>query len=465
MSVVIRGVKNALRNKTRTVAVCLVLAVAIGLTLSMLIANRAVAAKLTSLRDGLETTVTATPAFEPPPVDGKSGDEKSSEKDPTRLTGEQLAAVRKLDHVASVSATLDGMLEPPVDESKADSPESADGGPAITMGGPGGVTGETDLESPVDAEAVGAPEGMSFPIPLTGVTANVDPQGKPFTIVDGDGLDDGDERGALISDKVAEKNSLDVGDTFTAFGEEFEVVGIAETGEFDNVGVVMLASTVRELADENGYSGFTVEVDDAENVAAVVDALGEELGEAIEVRSSSDNALQAVSGLETVKRISWIGFLVSLLCAAVVVFFTLTMTVRERRKEVGVLKAIGGTNRGVISQFVTESVTLVALATVLGLGLAAASSNVISDVLVSSNTPAESGGDAFANGKAMVATGPGGPKPPESTADLIGDIAAGIGWDTLGLGLLVALGIAVLGSAVPAYLIARVRPAEVLRGE
>lgn len=463
MSVAIRGVKNALRNKTRTVAVCLVLAVAIGLTLSMLIANRAVAAKLTSLRDGLDTTVTAMPVFEMPAADGDSGKEKPEAPDLALFTDEQLEAVAGTDHVASASGTLDGMLEPPKDTSDKES-DGAGGGPAVTMGGPGGVTGETDLESPVDAEDVGAPEGMTFPIPLTGVTGNVDSQGKPYSITDGKPLSEDDERGAVISDKVAKQNDLDVGDGFTAFDEKFTVVGIAETGEFDGVGVIMLAATVQELSGEKGYTGISAEVDDAENVQAVVDALGKELGKAYEVTSSSDNALQAVSGLESVEKISWIGFLVSLLCAAVIVFFTLTMTVRERRKEVGVLKAIGGTNRGVIGQFVTEAMTLVALATVLGLGLAAASSNAVSDVLVSTNTPAESETEGSGAMKA-VAMGPNGPEAPKSAADLIGDIAAGIGWETLGLGLLAALGIAVLGSAVPAYLIARVRPAEVLRGE
>ncbi|ADD41790.1 ABC transporter permease [Stackebrandtia nassauensis] len=464
MSVAIRGVKNALRNKIRTAAVCLVLAVAIGLTLSMLIANRAVDAKLTALRDDMDTTITANPAFEPKPgqQDDKSSEEDSAEDESTLLTEEQLEAVRDLDHVDSVSATLTGMLETPTDESE----ESGGKGPITRMGGPGGVTGETDLESPIDADDVGAPEGAKFPVPLNGVTNNVDADGKPFTLTDGEQLSDGDTRGALVSDKVAEKNGLDVGDTFTAFDEEFTVVGIAKTGEYDSIGVTMLAATVQELSEEDGYSGFTIEVDDAENLEAVTEAIGEELGSTVEVRSSSDSAMQAVSGLESVKQISWIGFLVSLMCAAVIVFFTLTMTVRERRKEVGVLKAIGGTNRGVIGQFVTEAVTLVVLGTVLGLGVAAASSNVISDVLVSSNTPSEAESDKLTNGgPGIVKAGPGGPESSQSAADLIGDVAAGIGWDTLGLGLLVALGIAILGSAVPAYLIARVRPAEVLRGE
>lgn len=462
MSVVIRGVKNALRNKTRTIAVCLVLAVAIGLTLSMLIANRAVAAKLESLRDNLDTTVTVMPIFEMP----KPGDDAESETEPdlTLLTDEQLAAIEDLDHVASVTGTLDGVLEPPERESE-EKTTGSDGGPAITLGGPGGISGDTDLESPVDAEEMGAPKGMTFPIPLTGTTGDTDSQGKPYRITEGEQLSDGDERGALVSDQVAEKNDLDVGDTFTAFGEEFTVVGIAKTGEFDDVGVVMLASTVRDLADEKGYTGLSVEVDDPADVPTVVDAISEELGKAFDVKSQSDSTVQAVSGLESVERISWIGFLVSLAGAAVVVFFTLTMTVRERRREVGVLKAIGGTNRGVISQFVAEALTLVVLATVVGLGLAAASSNAIADVLVATNTPAESK-DGQSGGVMMTAPmGSDGPQEPESAAELIGDIAAGIGGDTLGLGLLAALAIAVAGSAIPAYLIARVRPAEVLRGE
>lgn len=451
MSVAARGIKNTFRNKVRGSAVVLVLAVVVGLTLSMLVANEAVAARLDSVHEQLDTTITAAPAFDP------------GAEDVGLLTADQLTQVKALDHVATAGGTIGGMLEQPKTE------EEQEGGPKIALGGAmGGAKGTTDLESAIDGAKMGAPEGMKFPVQVNGTDDNLNGRGEPLDVTDGRALEAGDDRGAVVSDKLAEKNGLAVGDTFMAFDETFTVVGIAATTEeFDSVGVAMLASTVMDLGDVDGYNSIVAEVDDVDNLASVGDAMGALFGGAIEVRTESDSALEATQGLATVERITWMGFLICLLCAAVIVFFTLALTVRERRKEVGVLKAIGGTTRGVIAQFGVEAVTLVFIATVLGLGVTLMTSNLIADVLVTTNTPAaaESGSDAIAGGgRVMKTVGPGGEEP-KTASDLIGEVTAGLGGETLGLGVLSALGIALLGSVVPAWLIARVRPAEVLRGE
>lgn len=449
MSVAARGIKNTFRNKVRGSAVVLVLAVVVGLTLSMLVANEAVAGRLAAVRGQLDTTITARPAFSP------GGDK------PALLTAEQLEQVRGLDHVAAAEGRVQGSLElPKTEEEKAN-------GPRVMLGAPNGAKGTTDLESTVDGTAMGAPPDMKFPVQVSGTDSNTDGAGDPLDIIDGRGLEAGDERGAVISDQLAEKNGLAVGDTFMAFEETFTVVGIAASGEFDNVAVVMTTATLMELGELDGYNTIVAQVDDVDNLGTVNEAMSGLLGETIEVTSESEAALEATKGLETVDRITWLGFLICLLCSAVIVFFTLALTVRERRKEVGVLKAIGGTTRGVITQFGIEAVTLVLVATVLGLGVTMLTSNVIADVLVSTNTPAAAeAGAGTTGGPGMVTKrlGPGGEEP-KTAAELIGEVTAGLGGETLGLGVLSALGIALLGSVVPAWLIARVRPAEVLRGE
>lgn len=53
----------------------------------------------------------------------------------------------------------------------------------------------------------------------------------------------------------------------------------------------------------------------------------------------------------------------------------------------------------------------------------------------------------------------------ESAKDLIGNVTTNVNAKTLGYGLLAAVGIAIIGSAIPAWFITKVRPAEVLRGE
>jgi putative ABC transport system permease protein len=147
------------------------------------------------------------------------------------------------------------------------------------------------------------------------------------------------------------------------------------------------------------------------------------------------------------------------------------MIVRERRREIGVLKAIGGGNRTIVTQFVTEALALVVISAIIGFGFATVSGNGIAGALVKSNTtssnttiddPTSVGGPGGGRFRAIRL---GGGKDQQSTQQLVGNVATTVNASTLAIGLGAAVLIAIVGSAVPAYLISKVRPAEVLRSE
>jgi putative ABC transport system permease protein len=176
-----------------------------------------------------------------------------------------------------------------------------------------------------------------------------------------------------------------------------------------------------------------------------------------------------VESLRSVQNVSIVGFIVALGAAAIIIFLTMLMIVRERRREIGVLKAIGGSNRTIVTQFVVEAIVLVALGATLGLGVAAVSSNGIASALVNSNST----GQTESNGsKTMSGPRGGGFKAVQldgadtsSAKDLIGNVTTNVSLSSLGYGLLAAIVIAIVGSAIPAWFITKIRPAEVLRGE
>ena len=64
----------------------------------------------------------------------------------------------------------------------------------------------------------------------------------------------------------------------------------------------------------------------------------------------------------------------------------MVMLVRERRREIGVLKAIGARNRTIGLQFVLEALVLVALGSAVGAAIASFASGGIASALISSNT-------------------------------------------------------------------------------
>jgi putative ABC transport system permease protein len=141
----------------------------------------------------------------------------------------------------------------------------------------------------------------------------------------------------------------------------------------------------------------------------------------------------------------------------------MVMIVRERRREIGVLKAIGSSNAGIMAQFTIESLVLTLISSVIGIILGVLLSNPILKVLVNNaDASATTTGGSSGAGRGMMRLGanviPG-------AQNALRDLHATIGWEILLYGFLAALVIAIIGSALPAYLIAKVRPAEVLRSE
>jgi putative ABC transport system permease protein len=349
-------------------------------------------------------------------------------------------------------------------------------------------SGKTSLTSSIDPGTLGRRSNASdvemmpanFVLPIHGLGASgaFDPSGKQLTITEGRHLNDSDEYSAVVGKGLAEKNDLSIGSTFMAYDRTFTVVGIMDLGTtFDNDRIVLPLATIQSLT---GYtaevSSIIVQVDSIENLEAVIADIKESLGEdKVDVSSPQENIREAIESLKSVQNISIIGFVSALTAAGCIVLMVMFVIVRERRREIGVLKAIGGSNRSIVSQFVVEAVVLVAIGGVVGLGTAFVGSGAIANALVSSNATTST---------SQPESGPSGPmirqgdvqSPKASmhmdaddgfgnTSELVGEVTTSIGLTTLLYGFLGMIAVAIAGSAIPAWLIAKVRPAEVLRGE
>jgi putative ABC transport system permease protein len=143
------------------------------------------------------------------------------------------------------------------------------------------------------------------------------------------------------------------------------------------------------------------------------------------------------------------------------------MLVRERRREIGVLKAIGAPNRTIGLQFVLEALVLVALGSVVGAAVASFASGGIASALISSNsstTTAATGQRGIPGGAAgFPGGGQGGPF--GGASQLLTTVTASASPGVIAAGIAAVFGVAIIGALVPALLTARIRPIEVLRGE
>ena len=486
MSVLARSVGNAFRNKVRTAAVVAVLAVAIGLALAMLVANQAVGAKVQELNTSVGTVLTVNPA-------GGQGFEGGGEP----LTADQAATAAAVPNVSSVVGTSSLRLRnaAEVAAQAATGAQAGPGGP----GGPGGASATTlttSLTAAIDAGTLGnrnqAANGTtgatgtttqpvrSLPITATGIGAEVDSTGKALVITEGAGLGDytAESSSALLGTTLAEKNSLTVGSTFTINDQTYTVAGLFDAGTtFGNNAVYVTLPSAQALAGLPGeLSSMIVTVDSLENVESAKAALQAALGTDRADVTQGQNLETAVSSLGSVKNISFIAFVAALGTAGLIILLIMVMLVRERRREIGVLKAIGAPNRTIGLQFVLEALVLVAMGSAVGAAIASFASGGIASALISSNSTTTTaaatagraaGGAGFPAGGAGFPNGAGFPSggPLGGASQLLTSVTASASPGVIAAGIAAVFGVAVIGALVPALLTARIRPIEVLRGE
>ncbi|TAH31934.1 FtsX-like permease family protein [Candidatus Saccharibacteria bacterium] len=452
-----RGVKNAFRNKIRTVSIILILGLSMGLALSMMIANQAVTQKIETVKSSVGNTVSISPA-------GARGFEGGGEP----LTTESVAKVSSLDHVTSVTIALSDRvtsdnsdLESAVDAGSLGRRNKNNSGQGFQFTPPQGAMGGNSGSS--DQGQV----TRTFTPPVTVVGTN-----EPSKLATSEGsssttleltsgeLFDGStaENVALVGKQLAEKNELSVGSTFTLYGQSIKVVGIFDTGTtFSNNQVIMPVETLQTLSSQaNQYTSVTLTVDSIENVASVTSAAKSALGDAADVTNGSEQAESTIAPLKNIQTISTYSLIAAVGAGAVIIFLTMIMIVRERRREIGVLKAIGASNVKVALQFMAEAVTFTLLATVIGFVIAAFAAQPLTSVLATSSTSSTTGGGMG---------GPGGMRGGFQALNSVRDLTAQLDWSIILYGLGAAILIAVIGSLLASIFIAKVRPAEVMRAE
>jgi putative ABC transport system permease protein len=450
MRVLLRGMKNAFRNSIRTLSVTLILALSIGLALVMLLSYQTVQSRIDTVKASVGNTVTVRPAG------GGQGQQGGGEP----ITTDEIAIIKGIANVTNINETLQDRITPGESNNLA---SAIDPGTLGTrngqrqqrqfQGGGGARTGNST-----------APQTFTIPISVTGVS-------DPSTLISASSkLTSGDLFPANTSTNVsivgaglATKNNLAVGSTFTAYGQAITVIGVYDAGNtFANAGLYMPLTTVQTLSGQPAQvTGVTVLASSIESVDGVVSDIKTKVGsDKVDVTSNKDQAESSIAPLENIKSISLYSLIGALVAGAVITLLIMMMIVRERRREIGVLKAIGSSNVGIVTQFVSEALILTLMGSVVGGILGIALSNPVLSVLVNNTASTAPTGSGGGGGFARAAGQFGG-----GVRSTITNLHATVGLSVILYGFLAAIVIAIVGSAIPAFLIAKVKPAEVMRAD
>ena len=462
MNVASRGVRNAFRNQTRTVSITLILSLSIGLALSMLLAHKAVDQKIQSVKSSVGNTITISPAG----VRGFDGGGNP-------LTQSQLDKVQALPNVSNLNESLNDRLAS-TDTNLLSSIDLGQLGQRFAArGGFGGSTGGGANFNSANATPPVTVIGTTNPTDLASTQG-----GGTFSLKSGKLFNSNStDNVALVGQALATKNNLSVGSTFTAYNTQITVVGIFDSGnQFSNGLLMMPLATEQKLSSQAGaITSAVVTVNSVDNLSSTTQAIKNTLGTAADVTSAQDREQAVVAPLENVKTISVYSLIGAVAAGAVIILLTMIMIVRERRREIGVLKAIGASNLKVSLQFVAEAVTFTLLAAVIGIIIGVVAGNPITNALVknssstSTSTTAGGGPVGFAGTQSGFRGGGGGrlgfQLDGSGLRQSVTNIHTAVGWSLIIYGLLTALVIAIVGSSFAAWSIAKVRPAEVMRSE
>jgi putative ABC transport system permease protein len=235
----------------------------------------------------------------------------------------------------------------------------------------------------------------------------------------------------VIGKNAAQSLNKTIGETISISNQTFKVVGIYETGNFmDDNGIVMSLSKLQNLTGDTGQVSLVLvkasSGTDASNLASTIEA---KYPNQLSTSTSLSGMNRMNNGLDVIKSGSWAVSLLAVLVGGIVVLVTMMKAVSERTREIGVLRAIGWSQKRILSMIIGESLVLSLIAIVVGLAIGIGLVELLSTTQILQGIT------------------------PSFSASLI---LKGIG---------VALFLGIIGGIYPAYRASRLSPTEALRYE
>jgi len=263
-------------------------------------------------------------------------------------------------------------------------------------------------------------------------------------------LEVGDQSKIIIGYDVAHDyfdNDISVGSRVKINGKKFFVNGIFSQQGFGGVStnddlVLLTSGDFKKATGESNIFGATVSVlnvNEVESIALEIERVinenhGDEDFASATSMSSILDSIQSIMGILQTVLIAIAS--IALIVASIGIMNTMLTSVMERTREIGIMKAIGATNKDVMSIFIIEGLLL---------SLVGGASGVILGILGSQGVSA-----VLSN---MGAGGGGMPLEPVIT------------FTAIALGLSVSMIVGILSSLYPAWKAAKMSPIEAVRYE
>jgi len=206
------------------------------------------------------------------------------------------------------------------------------------------------------------------------------------TILSGSGVSTPNARECLMPEESAKKLGISVNSTvsivtsYVQEGVSFKVVGLSEIGGLFQAALAGPASVVvvsleqgERILNKRGLADMVlIRVHNSSAMSSVVNAIRSTYP-SLSVSTEEDVLKQSQSIIDTIDAVIFTISAISIIVAGVGTMNTITMSIREKIREIGVLKSIGASPTQVLYIFLTEGLVLGLLGglfgSALGMGL------------------------------------------------------------------------------------------------
>ncbi len=197
-----------------------------------------------------------------------------------------------------------------------------------------------------------------------------------FEIAEGRFMKEGERNVVVIGSRVSTEmfnKDVHVRDTLKISGKNVQVIGIMKsTGSQENDNLILMSiEALRDVsgADEGEITAIMAKA--RENPKATANKVEQELedfhGDKLFIAYTSQELVEQIGQIFSIISLILAGIAgISLLVASFGIINTMLMSVLERTREIGIMKAIGATNRRVLLMFLTESAIVGFIGGVLG---------------------------------------------------------------------------------------------------
>jgi putative ABC transport system permease protein len=325
---------------------------------------------------------------------------------------------------------------------------SSGGGTRITFGSGNGLGGTMNESYVTDLQNISGVQNTAGILSETANVTGVSLMGGGLSVngmdsnelslegidsVNGTIYSNGSSNELILGTTAAQSLNKTVGSTINIFGTNFTVTGIYETGNLPtDRGAYMALNTLQNLTSNDGkVSDIAVNVTDNANVTTVSQSIQNAYPNQLTATTAADQANRINQSLGFINTASLAISLLAIVIGGIGIINVMIMSVFERTREIGVLKAVGWRSSRILTMILGESIILTLTAAVVG---------IITGVI---------GIETLL----LVAGAAGSTFKPVLTLDVLAR--------AVGLALLVGI----IGGLYPAYRASKLQPTEALRYE